>query len=387
LERADGCHVWDVDGNEFIDHTMGLAPVILGYGNREVTEAVIQQAHQATTLSMPHPLEVELSELLCRIIPSAEMVRFAKDGSDATSGAVRVSRAYTGRDVILCCGYHGWQDWYVGTTTRNLGVPAGVAELTDTFTYNDLASLEAKLEAHRGAVAAVILEPMGVVDPLPGFLEGVKRLASEHGAVLVFDEVVTGFRWALGGAQEYFGVSPDLTCIGKAMANGYPLSAVVGNAEIMKLFDEVFFSFTFGGEAVSLAASVATIQVMQTQPVLAHIWAQGARLQDGYNALARHYGIEKSTQAIGLPPRTVLSFSDGGQQSLLYKSLFQQECIKRGVLTIGAHNVSFSHSAQDVDQTLRVYRSVLELLADAIDRHDIEDRLEGKPVQAVFREP
>jgi glutamate-1-semialdehyde 2,1-aminomutase/spore coat polysaccharide biosynthesis protein SpsF len=388
LVRGQGSRVWDVDDNEYIDYPMALGPIILGHNYPAVTEAVIHQLRQGTTFSLPHPLEVEVAELLVETIPCAEMVRFGKNGSDVTSGAVRVARAYTGRDLIACCGYHGWADWYIGTTTRNKGVPQTVQKLTLPFVYNDIDSLRSIFWEHPGQVAAVIMEPIGVVEPHHGFLQQVRELTQREGALLIFDEVVTGFRLTLSGAQGYFGVTPDLACFGKAMANGYPLAAVVGRRDIMNLFDEVFFSFTFGGETLSLAAAKATIIEMREKNVTAHLWEQGQRLKDGYNVLAKEYGISQWTACIGLPPRTVVVFHDeSGAESLVQKSLFQQECLKRGILFAGAHNLCFSHSAADVDYTLRVYRTAMEILADAIRKGDVAERLEGTPVQPVFRRP
>lgn len=387
LVRGQGSHVWDVDGNEYIDYPMALGPVILGHDYPAVSDAVMQQMRDGTTFSLPHPLEVGVAELLVQVIPCAEMVRFGKNGSDVTSGAVRVARAYTGRDLIACCGYHGWQDWYVGTTTRHRGVPAAVRKLTIPFRYNDMPSLQEIFRTHPRQVAAVILEPMGVVEPQDGFLEAAADLARAEGAVLIFDEVVTGFRIAMGGAQELFGVVPDLACVGKAMANGYPLAAVVGRRDIMELFDEVFFSFTFGGETLSLAAATATVTEMQRKNVIGHLWEQGRKLQDGYRTLAAEYGLQPYTDCIGLPPRTVITFQDETRtESLVLKSLFQQECLKRGVLFSGGQNLCYSHSDADIDYTLRVYRTALEILRDAIVSGNPAARLEGPPVQPVFRE-
>jgi glutamate-1-semialdehyde 2,1-aminomutase/spore coat polysaccharide biosynthesis protein SpsF len=386
LVRGHGSHVWDVDGNEYIDYPMALGPIILGHNYPAVTEAVIRQMRDGTTFSLPHPLEVEVAEMLTEVIPCAEMVRFGKNGSDATSGAVRVARAYTGRDIIACCGYHGWQDWYIGTTTRNKGVPKAVQGLTIPFEYNNIESLERIFAEHPGQVAAVIMEPVGVIEPRDGFLQQVRELTQRERALLIFDEVVTGFRLALGGAQEYFGVTPDLACFGKAMANGYPIAAIVGRRDIMEQFDEVFFSFTFGGETLSLAAAKATITEMREKNVIAHLWEQGQKLKDGYKVLAREFGVDRYTECIGLPPRTVITFKDEtGAESLVLKSLFQQECLKRGVLFSGGQNMCYSHSDADVDYTLRVYRAAMEILAEAIKRGDALQRLEGEPVQPVFR--
>jgi glutamate-1-semialdehyde 2,1-aminomutase/spore coat polysaccharide biosynthesis protein SpsF len=388
LERGQGSHVWDVDGNKYIDYAMALGPVVLGHNYPSVTKAVAQQMENGTVFSLPHPLEIEVAEALTMLIPCAEMVRFGKNGSDVTAGAVRVARAYTGRDVIACCGYHGWQDWYIGTTSRNRGVPKAVQALTCPFAFNDIDSVRQIFAQHPGQVAAVIMEPMGVVVPQEGFLEQIRDLTRREGALLIFDEVVTGFRVSLDGAQGYFGVTPDLACFGKGMANGYPLAAVVGRREIMELFDEIFFSFTFGGETLSLAAARATMAEMCEKKVIVHLWDHGQRLQDGYNTLARAYGIAQLTECIGLPPRTVVSFrNQDGTESLLLKSLFQQECVQRGVLFSGGHNLSFSHSVEDIDYTLRVYRTALEIIADAIAQGNVDARLNGTPVEPVFRRP
>jgi len=386
LARANGSHVWDVDGNEYIDFPMALGPIILGHCYPAVDEAVKRQMAYGTAFSLPHPLEVEVAQRLVEMIPCAEMARFGKNGSDATAGAVRLARAYTGKELIACCGYHGWQDWYIGCTTFNRGVPVAVQQLIRTFEYNNIESLKRIFAEHPNQAAAVILEPVGVVEPQGEFLQQVRELTKREGCLLIFDEVITGFRLARGGAQEYFGVVPDLACFGKAMANGHPLSAVVGPREIMKVFEEIFFSFTFGGEALSLAAAQATMKEIAEKEVIAHLWEQGGWLKDGTNVLAREFGLEQFVRCLGLPPRTVVSFFDeSGRESLLIKSLFQQECLKRGVLFSGGHNLCFSHTASDIDTTLRVYRSALELVARAIQDGRVRERLEGEPVRAVFR--
>jgi len=230
------------------------------------------------------------------------------------------------------------------------------------------------------------MEPVGVVEPADDFLQQVQALTRKNEALLVFDEVITGFRLALGGAQEYFGVTPDLACFGKAMANGYPLSAIAGRREIMELFDEIFFSFTFGGETLSLAAAKATILEMKAKKVIGHLWEQGRKLKDGYNVLAKEFGVNHLTECVGLSPRTLITFKDqAGEESLLYKSLFQQECLKRGVLFSGGQNICFGHSNADIDDTLRVYRAALEILTKAVEHKDAFQRLEGEPVKPVFR--
>ena len=386
LERGDGSHVWDVDGNEYIDYINALGPIILGHNYPAVTEAVRRQMGDGTIFSLSHPLEVEVAELLVEVVPCAEMVRFAKNGSDVTSGAIRAARAFTGRDIIASEGYHGWHEWSIARTTRNKGVPEPVRELTATFEYNDIAGLEKIFAKHPGEVAAVIMEPVETEEPEDGFLNKIRELTEREGALLIFDEIVTGFRVGLGGAQEYFGVTPDLACFGKAMANGYPVSAVVGRRHVMEWFDEIFFSSTFGGEALSLAAAKATIGVMQSEPVFEHLWHQGRRLRDGYNVLAQEFEIDAYTRSQGLGPRISMSFKDeSGAESLPLKSLFQQESLKRGVLASGGHNICYSHSDADIDYTLRVYRTALEICSVAIKEGDVLGRLEGAPLEPVFR--
>jgi glutamate-1-semialdehyde aminotransferase len=388
VARARGSRVWDVDGHEYIDYPMGLGAVTLGHAYPAVNEAVSRQLADGVSFSLAHPLEVELAEALTEVIPGADMVRFGKNGSDATSGAVRAARAVTGREVIACCGYHGWQDWFIATTSRRRGIPAAVCELTVPFAYNDLGSLERVFAEHAGRVAAVIMEPVGVVPPAPGFLEGVRDLARRHGALLIFDEIVTGFRLALGGAQALFGVVPDLACFGKGLGNGFPIAAVVGRREIMEVFDEIFFSFTFGGEAASLAAALATVREMCDKPVIAHLWRQGERLRDGLNARVRAAGLARHVECVGYPPRTVVTFADpdGGDPAVL-KTLFLQESITRGVLLGGGMNVSFSHDDADVERTLAAYEAALAVVADAVRAGDAVQRLEGRLVEPVFRKP
>ena len=277
IQRAKGSRVWDIDGNEYIDFVSSLASITLGYSDPTVDTAVRAQLEEGVIFSLPHPIEAEVAELICEMVPCAQMVRFGKNGSDATSGAIRLARAYTQRDRVAVCGYHGWQDWYIGSTARHRGVPQAVRDLTHNFAYNDLASIEAQFAAHPGEFAAVILEPMNVTEPAPGFLEGLKAATHAHGALLVFDETITGFRYGNGGAQALFGVTPDLATFGKGLANGYPVSAVAGRRDVMMLMEEIFFSFTFGGEALSLAAARATLCRLRDEPVCERIAAKGDR--------------------------------------------------------------------------------------------------------------
>ncbi|MGB6773218.1 MAG: aminotransferase class III-fold pyridoxal phosphate-dependent enzyme, partial [Terriglobales bacterium] len=386
LGKGKGCRVWDVDGNEYIDYIQGLLPNILGYAHEEVNAEVTEQLGQGHSFSLPHPLEVELAERLTRLIPCAEKVRFGKNGSDATSGAVRAARAFTGRERIACCGYHGWQDWYIGSTTRNAGVPKAVRELTHPFVYNDLGSLYRLLAEHKGEFAAVIMEPVNFWPPAAGFLEGVRKLAHEHGALLIFDEICSGFHFGLGGAQKKFGVTPDLACFGKAMGNGFPIACVVGRSDVMQVFEDIFFSFTFGGEVASMAAAMKVLDVLETTAALARMDANGRVLQEGLNALAKEAGLQDRIKCIGYPIWSLIKFLDAdGKDSFLVRSLFTQECVKRGVLLLATHNMTAAHDPLAIEQTLRVYAEVCKTVSKWLSEPNPEEHLEGEMIQPVFR--
>lgn len=386
LERGEGAWVWDVDGNRYLDYLMALGPIILGYQNPAVNAAIIQQLEKGVVFSQMHPLEVEVAEMLVELIPCADMVRFAKNGSDVTTGAIRAARAYTGRDRIVYCGYHGWHDWYIGTTTRNLGVPQAVADLTHQFTYNDIETLRAVFKKYPGQIAAVIMEPVGVEAPKPGFLDSVKQITNDNSALLIFDEIVTGFRFAIGGAQEYFGVTPDLACFGKAMANGMPLSAVAGRRAVMEVFDKIFFSGTFGGETLSLAACKATINQLQEIDAFSHIWRVGQELINGFNALIARHDLQNSVLCLGYAPRSVVAFPHQDEyQSRVRRTYFMQECVKRGLLYFCSHIPTTAHGKEEVDFTLNVFSEVMPLYAAAHRANDFSARLEGEVIEAIFR--
>ncbi|WP_392534975.1 aminotransferase class III-fold pyridoxal phosphate-dependent enzyme [Nostoc sp. C117] len=386
LTRGLGSHVWDADGNEYVDFINGLAAIMLGYNDPDVTAVVRAQMEEGVVFSLPHPIEMQVAEKLIEIVPCAEMVRFGKNGSDATSGAIRLARAYTGRDHIAVCGYHGWHDWYIGSTTRNLGVPKTVQALTHTFTYNDLESLHKIFEEYSGEVAAIIMEPTNVVEPKESFLESVKELAHQNGAILIFDETITGFRFANGGAQEYFGVIPDLATFGKGLANGYPLSAVTGRADIMHLMEEIFFSFTFGGETLSLAAALATMTKLQKLPVIETLSKQGQKIISGLQQLIECHSITHFVSISGYPCWSFVLFQDVSCYShWQIKSLFLQEMFARGILTLGTHNMSYSHSDADVEYLLEVYNEVFVILKNVIDEQSLENYLKCQPLEPLFK--
>jgi glutamate-1-semialdehyde 2,1-aminomutase len=382
LVRGRGSHVWDADGNEYIDYNMGIGPLLLGYAYPAVDKAIRDQLADGITFSLMHPLEVEVAELLSDIIPNAESVRYSKSGADVTSAAIRIARAYTGKNKILCCGYHGWHDWYASTIARNAGIPECVKELTYTFSYNDIDSLVRSIDDD---VAAVILEPVVFDSPKDNFLHLVAKICKQKGIVLVFDEMWTGFRMALGGAQEYFGITADLATYSKAIANGMPVSVLTGKREIMKVLeDEVFFFTTFGGEALSLAAIKATVEEMKKKNVIPAISATGQILKDGYNQIIKELGLEYS-RAVGYSFRTMVNFDDTAGNPLELKSFVQQELIKRGILWSGMHNISYSHSFEDIEYTLSAYREVLSLLDKAVRSKSVLKKIKGTPVQPTFR--
>jgi glutamate-1-semialdehyde 2,1-aminomutase len=387
IARGRGSRVWDVDGNEYIDFVGGLAAINLGYCDPDVDAAVRAQLESGTIFSLPHELETIVAEKIVQMVPCAEMVRFGKNGSDATSGAIRLARAYTGRDLVAVCGYHGWQDWYIGSTTRSLGVPQAVRELTHTFPYNDLTVLETLLKQHDGQFAAIIMEPMNIVEPAPGYLKGVKALAERHGSVLVFDETITGFRYANGGAQEWFGVTPDLATFGKGMANGYPVSALAGRADIMKLMEEIFFSFTFGGETLSLAAASATLDKLCREPVIATVRQRGEDLLQRLRKLVETHNLTDVFTVSGHPAWSFLIARDTARYTQWeIKTLLLQELFARGILMIGTHNLSYSHSESDIDRLLSVYDSVFASIREVLSNNaSIERYLRCKPLVPLFK--
>ena len=386
LEYSKGCYSWDIDENQYIDYMMGLGPIILGYSDKIVNHAAIEAMELGIVSSLPHRMETELSNQLIELLPSAEMVRFGKNGSDATSAAIRVARGYTNRDKVAVCGYHGWQDWYIGSTPRNMGVPKSVQDLTLKFNYNDIQSLYTLFKNNPGEIAAVILEPVNFFEPEDNFLERVKEVTQAQGALLIFDEIITGFRLGLGGAQEKYSVTPDLTTVGKAMANGFPLSAVVGRADIMALFEKVFYSFTFGGELVSIAASLATINAMKERNTIKQIDSMGARLKEGYAQIVNRLGLQETTRMIGFNwwPE-YLFFNKKGQPSREIQSLFQQEVVRRGVLTRAGMMLCGAHQIDDIDKTLTVFEQALTVVAEAVENDKVLDWLDGDVIQPVIR--
>lgn len=385
LSHGHGGRAFDVDGNEYVDFINALMPNVLGYRDPDVDLAIRRQLTRGISFSLPTELEMQLAERLVAHIPCAEMARFGKNGTDATSAAIRLARAATRRDRVMVCGYHGWQDWYIGTTSRNLGVPAAVSALSHMVPYGDLAAVEALFVKYPDEFAALILEPAGATEPTPGYLQGLKDLIHRHGALLIFDEIITGFRWSLGGAQAYYGVAPDLACFGKAMGNGMPISAVVGRADIMRLMEDIFYSATFGGEALSLAAAIATIDKIEREKVTDRLWQVGGELKRRANEKIAAAKLDDTIALVGAGPWGILTYKDhprGSKEAI--KTLFLREMIAAGVLVNASHNVCFAHTAADCACALAAYDHALAAIRDALDGGDISRQLGNQVIKPVF---
>ena len=394
IERADGCRVVDVDGNEYIDWGMGLRSVALGYSYPRVIEAVEHEIAKGPNFLLPSPVEVELAEVLTRLIPSAEMVKFAKNGSNVTSAAIRLARAYTGRPYIAFCREHpffSFDDWFIGTTPPNAGIPEENYQHSLAFHYNDLLSLEASFEKYPEQIAAVIMEPVTLEEPKDNFLEKVRDLTHRHGALLIFDEMISGFRWHLQGAQTYFNVIPDMSTFGKAIGNGFSVAVLAGRRAVMELGGidhdkpRVFLlSTTHGAETHSLAACVATIKEMEEKDVISHIWKIGKELQDGFNNLANEMGLADYVNCIGYPCNSAVITRDrDGQVSLPLRTLFLQEMTAHGVL-MPYIVVSFAHQRAEVERTLEAATEAFQVYARALE-DGVDKYLVGPSVKPVFR--
>ena len=394
LTRGEGCHVWDVDGNEFIEYNMGVRAVSLGHGYRPVLEAAYRQMQQGINFVRPTLIELECAEQFLSIITGAEMVKFAKNGSDATTGAVRLARAHTGRDLVAVCADHPFfstEDWFIGSTPMAAGVPENVRKLTVKFRYNDVEGLRTLFAHHPAKIACVILEPEKEDEPDEAFLRELRALCTRHGAVLILDEMITGFRWHLGGAQAYYGLVPDLSTFGKALGNGFSVSALAGKRELMERGglhhqgERVFLlSTTHGAEGHALAAAMAVIQVYKEEPVVETLWQQGQRLRTGVTAMIEQLGLQRYFRVRGKSSCLVFQTCDENEQpSQAYRTLFMQEMIRRGVIA-PSFVVSYSHTDDDIDTTIECVQSALEVYQRAL--HDgIEKYLEGRPVKPVFR--
>ena len=376
-DESKGAYLKGLDGKWYLDFMCGLGPIILGFNHKRTNTAVRNQLEKGIIHSLPSLLEQELAELICEVVPCAEQVRFAKNGTDADLAAVRIARCYTGKEHIVKCGYHGWGDWH-GVTMRDYGIPKSLKDVVSEFEYNNLDSLENELKNNE--VAGVIMEAQALTAPEPGFLEGVRELCTKYGALLIFDEVVTGFRWSLGGASEYYGVTPDLCCLGKSLANGMPLSAIAGKKEYMQELNHAFFSMTFGGECLSLAAAIETIKELKTKNYN-HIWKLGNMLDEGIKSSAKKYNL--NINFAGSAPRHNLTFDSNYKDSSGMKALFYQEMVKQKILFPNVIYISFAHTEKDIKKTIKAANKAFKFVKDNI--NNIDNVLEGKKSIDIFR--
>lgn len=376
LVKGLGCRVQDVEGKWYTDFICGLGPIILGYHDEYVDNAVKESIDSGQVLlSLPHPLEGEVAELLNKYIPSAEKTKFFKTGSEAMSAAVKVARAYTNRTKVLVCGYHGWHDWYTASTDKKAGIPKILEEYVSKFEYNNLEDLENKLKSCD--IAAVILEPVVYDWPNKDYLKELITYAHIYGALVIFDEIVTGFRFGLGGVQKLYGVIPDLSCFSKAMGNGYPIAALVGKEEYMEVYErpDFFISGTFGGDLIGLSAAKAVVKTLESTNVLGNMWMNGLILRNRFNELCKTLELE-DVECFGGPPRTRFDFP-----SILHKSLFWQECVKRGILFGYSNFIQKCHTTSIIDNTLNVCEDALKIVKENWNN----PKLEGDVPVEVFK--
>jgi glutamate-1-semialdehyde 2,1-aminomutase/spore coat polysaccharide biosynthesis protein SpsF len=367
VSHGDGARIFDVDGNDYVDLVSALLPVVLGYRDPDVDEAVRRQLNSGMSFSLATKLECQLAEKLCELIPCAEMVQFGKSGTDVTSAAVRLARAYTGQDHVLVGGYHGWADWSAAWLEgKNAGIPDGVKRVSQVISYGDMKDIESCRQFLNGGIAAVIVEPTHD----PEYLRALRLWCSQNGVILIFDEIQTGFRYALGGGQEYFGVTPDLACFGKSMGNGMPISALVGKRDIMKMMDGksgVFFSGTFFGDTLSIAAALATIKKMEREGVIRHLHDTGIKIR---SAISHRSG--KSMDFSGISPLVKIKFKDSDIQAL-----FIQEMAQQGVLCLNANCVSYAMKEPEIQRILKAYKHTLDLIDEASAHGQIKQYLKG----------
>lgn len=384
-ERGEGCRLHDTTGRAYIDWMMGWGPVVLGYRHPAVEEAIRKQLETGTLLSLLHPIEIEVAEAIRSMVPCAERVAFGKNGSDVLMAAVRIARAATGREGVLVYGYNGFHDWYMAVVPQCEGIPNSLRSLVRYFPYNDLPALRELFRIHRDEIAAVVMEPTNTQLPEPGFLEGVRDVVDENGAFLVFDEMITGFRLANGGAQERYGVVPDLACFGKGLSNGMPLSALTGRVEAMEILHKVGYGLTCRGETLSLAAAGAALRVFRDEPVCEHLWRIGDSLRERFVDSARRTGI--AAALLGPSPRMTFAFeAAGGITPLGLQTLFVQECLKRSILTNGNLLPSYAHQEAEVEASARAFDGALEVLGRAVLERNLSRYLQVPALQVFYED-
>ena len=394
IAKGKGCHVLDADGNEYIEYAMGCRSVTLGHAYPPVIEAAYKQMLSGTNFTRPAPIETECAEKLVSLIAGAEMVKFAKNGSDVTTAAVKLARAYTGRDLVAVCADHPFysvDDWFIGSTPMAAGIPADIRKMTVKFKYNDIDSVKALFAQHPGRIACVIMEAETSVAPVHNFLHDLQTICRVEGSLFILDEMITGFRWHLGGAQTYYEIVPDLSTFGKAMGNGFAIAALAGKREIMQLGglhhskERVFLlSTTHGAETHSLAAAIATMRIYEEQEVVPYLYRQGERLAKGIQCAIQEWRLDEYFQIAGKPCNlTYVTRDENKVPSQVFRTLFLQEIIKRGVIAPSLV-VSFSHTDRDIDHTIDVIAESLYVYRKALDE-GVEKYLVGRPVKPVFR--
>ncbi len=355
LVRGDGCRVWDVDGNEYIDFRNGLGPITLGYRFPAVDNAVREQLESGIVFSYPHPLEVEVAQRLVKALPSAERVRFLKTGGEAMAAAHRLSRAFTARELILTCGYHGW----VNTMARG-GVPEATRKTYVAMPWGDIGPYAEAFEASRGEIAGVSVAcAYAEVEQGRTFLRELRTLTRQHGAVLIFDEIVTGFRLRRAGAQEYFGVTPDLAVYAKGLSNGVPLSCFAGNSAVMETVEDCVISSTFGGDTLGLAAARAVLDVYEREDVIGTLWKRGEQLHEGFNAYSGRLGLPARFTGAAPVGQLVIDHPDAARLFLR----FNEEVLKRGIIVYSVCYTNYSHTEADIEEAVGAMGEALEVMA------------------------
>ncbi len=359
IERAKGCRFWDVDGDEYIDYRLSLGPVILGYGYPSVDAAVKEQLEKGVLFSMASPVEIELAEAISRIVPSMEMVRFGKNGVDANASNLRIARAYSGKDKMIRCGYNGYHDWFSTGISGN-GVPRSLADYVYEVRYGDVEQVESILKRDASSISCILSSPYDFNEDISGdYPRALRKLADEYGVILIFDEVLTGFRLSIGGAQEYFGVRPDLSSFAKAVANGFPLSVFGGKRKHMQKLNDFVITATYAGEALSIAAAIATLKVMEKEKVHEHIYKMGRRLMDGFTAIAKRVGVEVKIGGFPVASYFLFDYKDADKNKKLHVEL-NRELYKERVFVYDRWFMSFSHKEADIDLTLERFERALK---------------------------
>jgi glutamate-1-semialdehyde aminotransferase len=388
LDHGKGSHVWDTKGNEYTDYTCALGPNLIDMADDRINAAIIKQLKKGISFSTPTQIEQELCEKLISIIPGCEAVKLMKNGKDVTTAAVKLARAYTGRDIILKAGYHGCDCWSIGCEPGCKGIPQAVKDLTIKYKYNDVIDLLKKFAIYPRKIAGIILEPVMENGPYEGYLETVKEICHKNGAILIFDEVVSGARFALGGAAEYYGVTPDLMCIGKAYGGGMPISAVCGRKDIMNLIDtgEAFISTTFGGECLSIAAALATIKILEQPGTYEHIWDMGQKMLSGLQTVINSHNLQSCISTTGLPPHCGLTFKDIGSLDYLdLLSVYEERMLNSGIITSDTSFIMLSHSADDIHHFVVSANLAMDDIQKAIKQNSKAGILTGRKINPVFK--